>query len=161
MRAESEPPSASLPLGAGSPEATVRLRPILCGDSLATPAWFFAEKGRGATRRALGIGVPKRDRLRSPIGAFLLEHPTAGPILVDTGLHPCAADRLRDNFGRFNAFFFSSLLTSPERSVPAQLGRHGIDRDEIALVLMTHLHVDHASAMSEFPAATFVCSTAE
>jgi glyoxylase-like metal-dependent hydrolase (beta-lactamase superfamily II) len=26
---------------------------------------------------------------------------------------------------------------------------------------MTHLHVDHASAMSEFPAATFVCAKAE
>jgi N-acyl homoserine lactone hydrolase len=161
MVADSQPPAASLPLAEGSPEATVRLHPILCGESLATPGWFYGEKGRGATRRALGIGVPKSERLRSPIGAFLLEHPTAGRILVDTGLHPSAADRLKANFGRLNAFVFSTLRTSPERSVAAWLRERGIDPGELALVLMTHLHVDHASAMSEFPEATFVCARAE
>lgn len=105
--------------------------------------------------------MPRGEWLASPIGAFLLEHPTAGPILVDTGLHPCAGDRLRDNFGRVNAYSFRTLRTSPEQSVPVQLRARGIDPADVALVLMTHLHVDHASAMSEFPHARFICSQAE
>jgi len=161
MTNESHPAAASLPIASGSPGATVRLHPLLCGESLSPPGWFYGAKGLGATRRALGVGVPKSERLRSPIGAFLLEHPTAGRILVDTGLHPSAADAITDNFGRLNAFFFSTLRTSPDRAVAVQLRDRGIDPEEVALVLMTHLHVDHASAMSEFPAATFVCSEAE
>ncbi|HEY1687770.1 MAG TPA: MBL fold metallo-hydrolase [Solirubrobacteraceae bacterium] len=37
----------------------------------------------------------------------------------------------------------------------------GVDPKTVSLVLMTHLHVDHASAMSEFPQATFLCTDAE
>jgi N-acyl homoserine lactone hydrolase len=95
------------------------------------------------------------------MGAFLLEHPTAGPILIDTGLHPSTASRLKDNFGRVNAYFFRTLRTSPKQSVTAQLRARGIDPARIELVVMTHLHVDHASAMSEFPDATFVCARRE
>ena len=49
----------------------------------------------------------------------------------------------------------------PEQAVPAQLRAKDIDRRRIELVVMTHLHVDHASAISEFPHATFVVSGAE
>jgi N-acyl homoserine lactone hydrolase len=159
--AESQPQPASLPLPEGSPGATVRLHLMCCGESLAPPGWSFRHEGRGAARRALGIGVPRSQWLAGPIGAFLFEHPTAGQVLIDTGLHPCAAARLKDNFGRVNAYFFRTLRTSPEQSVPAQLRARGIDPEDIALVLMTHLHVDHASAMSEFPSATFICTRAE
>lgn len=158
---EDSPVSASLPLPGGSPDANVRVHPLLCGSSLAPPAWMFRHAGRGATRRALGVGVPRSEWPQGPIGAFLLEHPGAGPILVDTGLHPSTAERLQENFGRVNAYFFRTLRTSPDRSVSAQLSAKGFDPHTISLVLMTHLHVDHASAMSEFPAATFICSDAE
>lgn len=51
------PAAASLPLPAGSAGATVRLHPLLCGTSLAPSGWTFRHEGRGAARRALGIGV--------------------------------------------------------------------------------------------------------
>jgi glyoxylase-like metal-dependent hydrolase (beta-lactamase superfamily II) len=155
------PAAAALPLPGGSPGATVRLHPLRCGDSLAPPGWTFRHDERGAARRALGIGVPQSEWETAPMGAFLLEHPTVGPILIDTGLHSCTAERLRDNFGRVNAFFFRTLRTSPQQSMPAQLQARGIDPTRIELVVMTHLHVDHASAMSEFPAATFICTLRE
>ncbi len=156
-----QPAAASLPLPGGSAGATVRLHPLLCGSALAPPGWTFRHEGRGVARHALGIGVPRSEWLEGPIGAFLIEHSNAGPILVDTGLHPSTAERLKDNFGRVNAYFFRTLRTSPNRSVPAQLSAKGIDPQTIHLVLMTHLHVDHASAMSEFPAATFICTRTE
>lgn len=155
------PSVASLPLPGGCPGATARLHPLRCGDSLAPPGWTFRHDGRGAARRALGIGVPHNKWDSGPIGAFLLEHPSAGPILIDTGLHPSTAERLRENFGRVNAYFFRTLRTSPQQSLPAQLRTRGIDPDRIELVVMTHLHVDHASAMSELPAATFICTRRE
>lgn len=157
----SRPIAASLPLPGGSTGATVRLHPLLCGSSLAPPAWPFRHQGRGAALRALGIGVPRSEWLQGPIGAFAIEHPSAGPILVDTGLHSSTPEDLKQNFGRVNAYFFRTLQTSREQCVPRQLQARGIDPAEITLVLMTHLHVDHASAMTEIPNATFVCSKAE
>jgi glyoxylase-like metal-dependent hydrolase (beta-lactamase superfamily II) len=47
------------------------------------------------------------------------------------------------------------------QAVPAQLRSLGIDPKGVKLVVMTHLHVDHASAMSEFPSATFVFAKQE
>lgn len=50
--------------------------------------------GATAPLRALGAGVPKGDWLDSPVGAFLVTHPSAGPILIDTGVHQSvSADR--------------------------------------------------------------------
>ena len=45
--------------------------------------------------------------------------------------------------------------------VPAQLRERGLDPGEIPVVVMTHLHLDHTSAISEFPHSTFVVSAAE
>lgn len=53
------------------------------------------------------------------------------------------------------------MKTSPERSTTAQLGARGIAAGDVGLVVMTHLHVDHASGMSELPAAEFACSARE
>jgi len=47
------------------------------------------------------------------------------------------------------------------QAVPAQLRERGIGPGEVKTVVMTHLHVDHASGVSEFPEATFVVSRSE
>ncbi len=46
--------------------------------------------------RALMTGNPA---LKVPVPAFLIRHPSAGAILVDTGLHPSVATDGRENFG--------------------------------------------------------------
>ena len=45
--------------------------------------------------------------------------------------------------------------------MPAQLRKRGLEPGEVPIVLMTHMHVDHTSAISEFPEATFVLSEVE
>jgi N-acyl homoserine lactone hydrolase len=114
-----------------------------------------------AWRRALGYGIPRREWLEVPVPAFLVEHPTAGPILVDTGLHPSVAVKPNENFGRLTLFAFTDLRMDPEQAAPAQLRALGIEPASVRTVVMTHLHVDHASAISEFPDATFLVSGAE
>jgi N-acyl homoserine lactone hydrolase len=46
-------------------------------------------------------------------------------------------------------------------SFSQQLRDRGIAAGDVGLVVMTHLHVDHTSAMRELPAAEFVCDARE
>jgi N-acyl homoserine lactone hydrolase len=93
--------------------------------------------------------------------SFLVEHPSAGAILIDTGFHPSVAVDPKQNLGRFGALLFPIREMKQEDSVPAQLRAMGLHHRDVRLVVMTHLHLDHASAMSEFPEATFVFTKRE
>jgi glyoxylase-like metal-dependent hydrolase (beta-lactamase superfamily II) len=95
-----------------------------------------------------------------PVPAFLVRHPSAGAILVDTGLHPSIATDGRQNFGGLANRYGKPTLAAGE-DVPSQLRARGLDPGEVPVVVMTHLHLDHSSAISEFPRSTFVVSEAE
>ena len=56
---------------------------------------------------------------------------------------------------------FSRPGGQPGEDLPAQLRAEGVDPKAIRLVVMTHMHFDHTSGMSEFPGATFVITEAE
>jgi N-acyl homoserine lactone hydrolase len=173
MATAAEPRPAELPLPGGRRGATVRLHPLLCGRSLAPPAYLLREPGRltGRSRararralavpRGLGIGVRKDAWMPIPVVAFLLEHPGAGPVLIDTGLHPSVAVKPAESLGRVGTLAFRDLQMDPGQALPAQLRERGIEPASVATVVMTHMHVDHASGVSEFPDATFVVSRSE
>lgn len=155
-----EPKPAELPLPGGQAGATVRLHPLLTGEIGAPPGFLERPHGRFATVRGLGLLRPRGTWLWLPVPAFLIEHPGAGPILVDTGLHPSIAIDPTQSYGavagRVNRF-----RMEPGQAVPAQLRAGGIDPAEVGVVVMTHLHTDHAGAVSEFPDATFVVDRRE
>jgi glyoxylase-like metal-dependent hydrolase (beta-lactamase superfamily II) len=161
MATAAEPQPAVLPLPGGVRDASVKLHPLLSGVAKGPPGWIHREDGRLAKLHALGIGVPKSDFLEIPIVAFLVEHPGAGPVLIDTGLHPSCAIDPKQNIGRLGALAFPGLKMDPKQAVAEQLRARGIEVGDVKLVVMTHLHIDHASAMSEFPNATFVFSARE
>jgi N-acyl homoserine lactone hydrolase len=156
-----EPRPAELPLPGGKERATVRLHPLLAGRALAPAAALLRESGRLAWRRALGLGVGKEAWMPIPIQAFLVEHPGAGLVLIDTGLHPSVAVKPRENFGRVTLLAFRDLQMDAGQALPAQLRERALDPSAVKAVVMTHLHVDHASGISEFPGATFLVSRAE
>jgi N-acyl homoserine lactone hydrolase len=161
MATAAEPRPAELPLPGGREGARVKLHPLLTGQMIAPEAWFLREEGRFAWRRAFGLGVKKEDWLKVPVPAFLVEHPGVGPILIDTGFHPSVAAKPQANLGRLSQFTFRDIQMKPEQAVSAQLREREIEPSEVKVVLMTHLHIDHASAISEFPASTFMVSAAE
>jgi glyoxylase-like metal-dependent hydrolase (beta-lactamase superfamily II) len=107
--------------------------------------------------RALITGQPA---MSVPCPVFLIRHPSVGAILVDTGLHPSIATDGRENFGSLATRFGKPGL-EPGEDAPAQLRKRGLDPGEVPIVVMTHLHLDHASAISEFPQATFLVSEVE
>jgi glyoxylase-like metal-dependent hydrolase (beta-lactamase superfamily II) len=92
------------------------------------------------------------------VPAYLARHPSAGNILVDTGLHPSIVRDPRDNLGRFSGRHYK---VEEGKDVVSQLRERGLDASEIAVVVLTHLHEDHASAIELFPEAQFVLSATE
>jgi N-acyl homoserine lactone hydrolase len=161
MTAAAEPRPAELPLPGGKEGATVKLHPLLGGRARSPTAALLRESGRLAWRRALGLGVGEDGWTPIPIPAFLVEHPGVGLVLIDTGLHPSVAVKPSENFGRVTLLAFRDLEMDSGQALPAQLRERGLEASAVKAVVMTHLHVDHASGISEFPGATFVVSRAE
>jgi glyoxylase-like metal-dependent hydrolase (beta-lactamase superfamily II) len=120
------------------------------------PGYLHRDEGRLRTLRAIGFRVPREQLVELPVLAFLVEHPRAGKLLVDTGFHPSVAVDPDQAFGRIGRLVIKSVEMDTKQSLPAQLRDRGITAGEIGLVLMTHLHADHAGAVSEFPRSTFL-----
>lgn len=161
MPAAAEPRPAQLPLPGGKKGATVRLHPLLSGTMRAPRAWFLRETGRLWKLHSYGIGVAQKDWIEIPAVSFLVEHPGAGPVLIDTGFHGSVAVDPKQNLGRISTRLFKDIEMRPEQAVAAQLRERGIDPGSVRHVVMSHLHNDHASAMSDFPGATFLFTNRE
>lgn len=147
------------PLAGGTPRGTVTVEPIVAGQvtwSRTMIEWPGGHFKKLRLLRALLSGEPA---MSVPCPAFLIRHPSAGAIVVDTALHPSIATDGRENFGQLARFLKPTL--EPGADVPSQLRKRGLDPGEIPVVVMTHLHVDHSSAISEFPQSTFVVSETE
>ena len=161
MATAAEPRPAELPLPGGREGASVRVHPLMTGRMIGPEAWFLRRDGRLAWRRALGLGMTRSEWLEFPVPAFLVEDPRAGPVLIDTGFHPSVAVEPRKNLGPVAHILFKDVRMEAEQAATAQLRAKGVEPSRVNVVVMTHLHVDHASAISEFPDATFVVSRAE
>jgi N-acyl homoserine lactone hydrolase len=142
--------------------ASIRVHPLKTARMKAMPAFYERPGGPKplALIRGMGLHVPRSRWSWLPIPAFCVEHPTAGPILVDTGLHAQVATDVRGALGPLAKLAFT-IDMRPEWAVPAQLRARGIDPDAVELIVMTHLHYDHASGLSQFPAARVVVDERE
>ncbi len=148
------------PLPGGGEGATVSVEPLLGGEVQTPPGYFESKGGRLEVPRALGIGTPRSKWAWAPVPAFLITHPNAGPILVDTAFHGSVVTRPQANLGPFFSRL-SRARVAAGQDVPSQLRERGIDARELGLVILTHLHFDHASGIAEYPRATFVLAARE
>jgi glyoxylase-like metal-dependent hydrolase (beta-lactamase superfamily II) len=124
------------------------------------PSTFFNRRGGGpfARARAVGLGSKASSWETVPIPSYLIHHPGVGPVLVDTGLHASVASNPNDNLARITSSHYSLDAGS---DVPSQLRAKGITPADVAVVILTHLHEDHASAISAFPNSIFVLAAQE
>ena len=158
MSVHVEPRKLSGPLdGGGRDGTTVSVEPLLGGEVQLPRAFFERTGGRWET---LGLGTRRSKWLWAPIPVFLISHPSAGPILVDTGFHPSVAVKPSANLGRIPTRVAKPRVESGH-DIPAQLRARGIDPKSIPTVILTHLHIDHASGIAEFPNSTLLVSEAE
>jgi N-acyl homoserine lactone hydrolase len=160
MKVNVEPQPLHDPLAGGTPGASVVVEPMVAGHVDFPLKTMVSPGGRFLTLKLLRALLSGKPPNVVPVPAFLVRHPSAGAILVDTGLHPSIATDGKENFGGLSNRFGKPSL-EPGEDVPAQLRARGLDPNEIPVVVMTHLHIDHTSAISEFPNSTFVVSEPE
>lgn len=160
MSVSVEPRPLHEPLAGGTRGATVAVEPMIAGHAEWSRSMMVSPGGRLLTAKLLRAMLTGQNAVKVPIPTFLIRHPSAGAILVDTGLHPSIATDPKENFGSLGARFGKPAL-EPGEDVPSQLRKRGLEPGEIPIVVMTHLHLDHTSAISEFPNSTFVVSETE
>jgi N-acyl homoserine lactone hydrolase len=148
------------PLAGGTPGATVIVEPMVAGNVTWPAEMMESPGGRFQTLKLARALLTGGRATTIPCPTFLIRHPSAGAILVDTGLHASIASDPSENFGRLGARFGHPAL-DPGGDAASQLRERGLDPGEIPIVVMTHMHLDHTSAISEFPNSTFVLSEAE
>lgn len=112
------------------------------------------------TRQVEGVGHGRRRLLNTfldrtwteplPIYAFAIEHPE-GVIVVDTGETARVSEP--GYFPRWHPYFRLGLRewVEPEQEIGPQLERLDIRSADVRLVVMTHLHTDHAGGLHHFP----------
>src|SRR4051812_20145773 len=130
---------------------------MLTGELTMPHAYTYRPHG-GIVNAVKGV-LPLR-RERAPCLAYAVRHPSAGPILIDTALHPGTHEDLRKDFGPLMGVFFASLRPAGP-PFDDQLRALDIEPDEVEQVVMTPLHVDHTSGMRLLPRAEFPCSREE
>jgi N-acyl homoserine lactone hydrolase len=81
-------------------------------------------------------------RIRFPVPSFLIETESER-ILVDTGLHPAGAESPEAFYGRPEAGAFDLELEQPITEL--------LDVSTITRIVLTHLHFDHAGALTLLP----------
>jgi N-acyl homoserine lactone hydrolase len=140
--------------------ATVTVEPLLSGEVLGPSGAFERTGGALWPVKALGIGVPRSQWWRVPIPAYLVRHPGAGVIIVDAGLHSSMATDPKRSFGRIAAKVMQVDMRA-ELTVARHLAARGVSHNDLAALVMTHLHLDHTSGLPELPPIPAIVSEAE
>ncbi len=93
--------------------------------------------------------IPADARNRIPLGmrCLLIEHPSAGPVLIDTGLGNKEDAKFIDIYGIENA------VPGHRTMLEAALAAAGFRAEDVRVVINTHLHFDHAGGNTSIDAA--------
>jgi glyoxylase-like metal-dependent hydrolase (beta-lactamase superfamily II) len=122
------------------------------------------------TRQREGVGRGKRRLLKTmldrgwteplPIFAFVIEHPE-GVIVVDTGETARACEP--GYFPSWHPYFRFGVRewVTPDEEIGPRLGAIGISPEDVRLLVMTHLHTDHAGGLHHFPRTETLVSATE
>jgi glyoxylase-like metal-dependent hydrolase (beta-lactamase superfamily II) len=81
--------------------------------------------------------------------------------MIDTGFDPVVATDPARNLGRAGSRVFAGIRFTAGGAVSDQLRLRGVDPADVSLVVMTHLHFDHASGIGQLPGAEFVVERRE
>lgn len=99
------------------------------------------------------LAEPERSEMTyQPVWSALVRTPE-GNVLFDTGLHPVHVARPEATFGPQKGM---RVVMAEEDRVVGRLAALGVAPEDVAVVVNSHLHFDHAGNNGAFPQATFV-----
>ena len=102
--------------------------------------------------KAMVLQNAVKELFRVPALLALLEHPTHGHVLFDTGYHT----RFFDAVAKFPASLLGRATPAeigPKGQALAQLADLGIKPADVKTILLSHGHADHVSGLEDFPQA--------
>ena len=112
------------------------------------PALYALQNGfMGFERSGLFLGDRSADRVAIPVACWLIQTPSAN-VLFDTGVAPRAVPGLlrNDPLARFG----------DEDLLIHRLDALGLEPDDVHMVVLSHLHFDHAGGAALFPHSELV-----
>lgn len=83
------------------------------------------------------------EMIKSPMSAILIQHPLLGNILYDTGNHPLFNTE-------YSQFTLETYPITEFISIEDALAAKGLAPSDIDMIIMSHLHFDHAGGLSYF-----------
>src|SRR5215207_7592183 len=136
----------------------MKIHAIQTGTVELTTSW---REGRGRGKARLVRTLLDRTWTQPlPIYAFVVEHPE-GVIVVDTG--ETARVEEPGYFPRWQPFFRRAVRerVAPEQEIGPQLAELGIAPADVRMVVLTHLHTDHAGGLGHFRDTEILVTPAE
>jgi glyoxylase-like metal-dependent hydrolase (beta-lactamase superfamily II) len=115
----------------------------------------FLEAGYTKHPEATVLSGGSRRSIKFGSSVAVIEHPSAGVILFDTGY----SERFYAETRRFpNKIYalITPVTVAPEASAAAQLRARGIAAGDVRSVVLSHFHADHVAGAADFPRARYV-----
>jgi glyoxylase-like metal-dependent hydrolase (beta-lactamase superfamily II) len=126
----------------------------LCTGTVAVKTNFRAKKGLGELAK-INILLDKNYTDYLPIWVWVIEHPD-GLVVIDTG--EISAIGNLDSYlvkeSKFMQFFFNhgaKFEVNEKDELNRQFERVNLKLDDVKLVVLTHLHLDHTDGLMFFP----------
>jgi glyoxylase-like metal-dependent hydrolase (beta-lactamase superfamily II) len=90
-----------------------------------------------------------------PSSVAVIEHPTQGVILFDTGYTMRFYEETKNFPNKFYAMVTPAHIR-PEDSALEQLKKLGVSERDVKHVILSHFHADHVAGVSDFPHADYI-----
>jgi N-acyl homoserine lactone hydrolase len=104
-------------------------------------------------------GAPARP-VELVVYVYVLEHPTEGLVLIDAGYGRRTAADPSDYPGPRQTKLLG-LVMEPGAAAADRLPEAGLAADQVAHVIVTHMHSDHIGGLEDFPGAALHVTEAE
>jgi N-acyl homoserine lactone hydrolase len=136
----------------------------LCTGSVAVKTNFRTKKGLGELAK-INILLDKHYTEYLPIWVWVIEHPE-GMIVIDTGEVPAIQnlDKYLAKESAFMRYFFkhgAKFGVGEKDGLNYQFEKTNLKLDDVKLVVLTHLHLDHTDGLLFFPTQEIIVGEQE
>ncbi|KAL9068317.1 MAG: hypothetical protein Q9157_006540 [Trypethelium eluteriae] len=122
--------------------ALTKLQLLHIGNLEAEEGWFK----RGGGTSTLSNPKPDRERRKLMVMSVLIEHPTEGLILFETG----SGKNYPEVWGAPINDVFARVDYDESQELDQQIERTGHSVKDVTMVILGHLHIDHAGGLELF-----------